>query len=287
MFKASDKFLKLVTINAIHNWIGTTLQKGESAGYDYKKLMERLDEAFNGLPQGDTRKGGVTEAILNNEMTDDVKYFVSTLLMKQQPLNSISIQSKYNSMSPLGKLCVYKLNTVTSKQMVALIEEFKARWGEGDWGDMLKFLLKHIVYSMVVGLPVSTAQSLVNLKEPKFVASTLLSPVQVFGMNLYTYNMTMNEGIGATLSDRFTPPLSFVSDIFTPAINIARGKDLNKIGFDRWAKVFTTATGYSGFFAGLIRAANDVEGSLDIFSNRDLPDLEEAMYDAVDQLVFK
>lgn len=287
MFKASDKFLKLVTINAIHNWIGTTLQKGEAAGHDYKKLMKRLDEAFDGLTDGNVRKGGVVEAILNNEMTDDVKYFVSTLLMKQQPLNSISIQSKYNSMSPLGKLCVYKLNTVTGKQMVALIEEFKERWNEEDWGDLLKFLLKHIVYSMVVGLPVTTAQSLVNLKEPKFVASTLLSPVQVFGLNLYTYNMTMNEGIGATLSDRFTPPLAFVSDFFTPAVNIARGKNLEEIGFDRWAKVFTTATGYSGFFAGLIRATNDIEGSLDIFSNRDLPDLEEAMSDAIDQLVFK
>lgn len=287
LFKASDKFLKLATINAIHAWIGETLQKSDAKSYDFIKLMQRLDEAFDGLPQGDTRKGAVTEAILNKEMTDDVKYFVASLFAKQQPINSISIQSKYNSMSPLGKLCVYKLNTVTGKQMIAMIEEVRNRLNNGDWGDVLKLLLKHIVYSIVVGVPVNIMQSLVNLRDPKIASAMVLSPMQIFGVNSYTVHKVNTEGVGSAFADRFTPPLAWANDIFTPAINMVKGKDIDKIGFDKWVKIMTTTTGYSGFFAGLMRAANDVEGSFDFEAAEAAENMVDDVIDSMEGLVFK
>lgn len=266
LFRGFDRYMKRATLNTIWAHVGSILKEGKVGSYKYDRIMKRLDEAF-AFAEGDAelakaRKDQVIEDILNNRLTDDVKFFVLSLFENQQPINSISIQSKYNSASPLARLCFYKLNTVQIKQMAAVFKDFKERWQHGKYKDVLSGLLGYIFYLAAVGVPIGVIQDLARFDRPNIKNSLIYSPLQVLGINGYTASLVSQKGIGSALADRFTPPLTFLDEASKPIIGTLKGKDWDEAGYEGWVKLAFSPTGFGAFAKGLYESVVDKPNSI-------------------------
>ena len=282
LFNGSDRFFKTASINAIHLWIGETAKTGKPGEYQYERLMRRINEAMAGRTEEE--KATLIDDIKNDRLSDDVKFLVATLFSKQQPTNALSIQSKYNSMSPLGKLCVFKLNTVTLTQMDAVFTEIYERFSKGDLREGLKGLFSYILYAIAIGVPVDLIKDLAGFRVPDVKSSVIFSPMQIMGINSYSSIVLGREGLGSVVAQRFAPPLNFLNDLSKPIINIAKGKDILDSDYERWARVAFAGTGYGTIMYGLLRAVNDRPGTVSFDAVEDLESITDQFYDAIETI---
>lgn len=215
-FKLADVYFKNVAINAIYNYFEEALKYPNSE--EFKRAKEMIQKSFFSRDTNyQNRVNTLIDDIRNKRLSEDVKYLMYDVFAKQQPINAANISYNYNATSPLGRLCLYKFNTVAYKQCHAIVtrmaENFTKTDKNGklgiDWSRGLLEVIRFMFFCALIGVPLETVKSLLQGKtdfNPK--KDYIFSVAQCFLLNEYDAKILAQDGVGSFLQNKAAAPLT-------------------------------------------------------------------------------
>ena len=225
-FKLFDVYFKNVAINSIYNYFENSLKNPNSA--EFNEAMDLIAKSFAGDPDFENRQQKLLEDIKNRKISDDIKFLVYNIFARQQPINAANISYGYNAVNSVGRLCLYKFNTVAYKQTARIANRLKTSFVDANGNvDMAKgtaAVLRFMLYCALIGIPLDTIKNILNGKmefSPK--KSFIFSVGQAFLINEYEAHIMQSQGLGSMVAGKFAPPFTIANAWWKDATSILPG----------------------------------------------------------------
>lgn len=229
-FKLADVYFKNVALNAIYNYFDNALK--DPSKPQYKEAMDRIKTSFEGLDGYEARVVALIEDIKNKRLSDDVKYLMFDTFAHQQPINAANISFGYNASSPLGRLCLYKFNTVAYRQLNAICGRLKESWMTQDSKGNLHLdakkglaeTLRLMMFLALIGVPLDVIKDILSGRfEFSPGKSYMFSVGQCFLLNEYDAKTLSQEGLGSFFNNKLAAPLTPLNWISQDIWKTAKG----------------------------------------------------------------
>ncbi len=229
-FKMADVYFKNVALNAIYNYFEGALK--EPGSDEFNRAVNMIEKSFKGLDGWEQRVATLMEDIKNKKLSDDIKYLMYDVFANQQPINAANIAYGYNASTPLGRLCLYKFNTVAYKQLNAICGWLKNSWTSVDAKGNIHMdpkrgmaqTLRFIAFLALIGIPLETIKDLLNGNaefNPK--KSFIFSAGQCFLLNEYDAKVLAKEGLGSFIQNKAAAPLTPLNWISQDVMDTFKG----------------------------------------------------------------
>lgn len=208
-----------IAFSAMNNAV-KVLKKADVKSKEYHRLQSLLDRTFGFDPNYDIdgsmakRRLQVEEDIKNNNMTEDVKFFLFNVISDQQPINSLEVPVGYNQIGSLGKMC-YQFSTVQLKQFEFLYNEMKriSKDKKETKIDFVGRLLSFMACAALFGVPTEWLKQLLTGRKLGPIGPTALYAIGDFVMlNSYFIMQAKREGLPYAFISQFTPQVAFFTD---------------------------------------------------------------------------
>ena len=209
-----------IAFSAMNNAV-KVLKKADIESKEYHRLQNLLNRTFAFDPKYDLdgsmakRRLQVEEDIKNNNMTEDVKFFLFNVISDQQPINSLEVPVGYNNAGSLGKLC-YQFSTVQLKQFEFLYNEMKrvALDKKENKFSFIGRLLSFMACAALFGVPTEWIRQFITGRKLSPLHTTAFMAIGDFVMlNSYFFMQAKREGLPAAIFRQYTPQLALFTDM--------------------------------------------------------------------------
>lgn len=222
-FSKMDILMKNTTLGAGIKFYSDVLSNPSHS--KYKESMEYFNNNFPDQLYSSEQKNQILSDIKNQNLTDDVMFFMTNVLSETQPINSLELPPAYNKLGSWGK-AGYQFMSVSLKQLDFLIDDIwvnsflKKKPIEG-----MKKLLKLMFFASLVGVPKEILSSLLRGQKPNITGTVVWSLPQFFLINEYTISSMKRDGFFSGLANMASPNSGLIDNISRDFISVVSGNE--------------------------------------------------------------
>ena len=222
-FKGADVLLKNIEIKAALKNAKEQLTVGDANDVRYQRFVRDFNKTFPAELYSDETRYQIMDDIRNNNMTENVKFFLFNYISDIQPINSAEVPAGYNAAGAIGRL-VYQYRTTPLRQLEFVVNDNIWGFKNLPLKDAVMNLIGYLMYFMAIGVPIAALQALLRGKKPNLAEEALYSPFQLLMINEYTVNSIKQKGIFKGLTTELSPSFRVGDDISKDLIRLVSGK---------------------------------------------------------------
>ena len=181
-----------------------------------RTFQRRIQAAFAGKPEAMQK---CLQALRENKMTDEVKFFLRTSIAEMQPVDATEISWKYNQYGAWGRSAMFLTSTVI-KQIGFFYNYFASEFREKKSPAAALAIARFVFFAVSAGVPIEWFKDIMRGKQPNVAESAFFSPLQFFMLDRYMITMAKDKGILTAFLSRFVPHMIYMDDIWKAAVNL-------------------------------------------------------------------